>query len=91
VLKSVPETMGQTWRYLQRRGKPLSPPQTVKEQTAALFLEGAAMMYLPKVSDLAKGPQAHLRPCPHDDVVMQRQAEILAALLDLLGHPEIGL
>jgi len=42
-------------------------------------------------SELAEGPQAQLRPGSHDDVVVQREAEILAALLDLLGHAEIGL
>ncbi len=47
-------------------------------------------MDLATASELAEGPQAQLRSGTHDDVVMQRQAEIFAALLDLLGHAEIG-
>jgi hypothetical protein len=66
------------------------PASSVTDQTAALFLEGAAAGLLAP-SELAEGPQAQLRSGTHDDVVMQRQAEILAALLDLLGHAEIGL
>ena len=42
-------------------------------------------------SELAEGPQAQLGPGPDDDVIVQRQTEILAPLLDLLGHAEIGL
>ena len=42
-------------------------------------------------SELAEGPQAQLPPGTDDDVVVQRQSEILAPLLDLLGHAEIGL
>ena len=42
-------------------------------------------------SELSKGPQAQLRPSTDDDVVMQRQAEVLAPLLDLLSHSEIRL
>ena len=41
-------------------------------------------------SDLAQPPQAQLGPCPDDDVIMQRQAEILAAFLDLFGHAEVS-
>jgi hypothetical protein len=41
-------------------------------------------------SELTQGSQAQLRPGADDDVVVQRQAEILAPLLDLLGHAEIG-
>ena len=67
------------------------PASSVKDQTAALFLEGATAASLVPRSELAEGPQAQLRSGTHDDVVMQRQAEILAALLDLLGHAEIGL
>lgn len=48
-------------------------------------------MDLATASEFAETPQAQLRPGTHDDVVMQRQAEILAALLDLLGHAEISL
>ena len=48
-------------------------------------------MDLPAASELAEGPQAQLGPGTHDDVVMQRQTEIPAPLLDLLGHAEIGL
>ena len=44
-----------------------------------------------EMSDLAETAQAQLRSGTHDDVVMQRQAEILAALLDLPCHAEIGL
>ena len=44
-----------------------------------------------ETSDLAEPPQTQLRSGPDDDVVMQRQAEVFAALLDLLGHAEIGL
>ncbi|VVS96876.1 conserved hypothetical protein [Roseovarius sp. EC-HK134] len=67
------------------------PASSVKDQTATLFLEGATVMDLATASELAEGPQAQLRPGANDDVVMQRQAEKLAALLDLLGHAEIGL
>lgn len=66
------------------------PASSVKDQTAALLLEGATAGLLAP-SELAEGPQAQLRSGTHDDVVMQRQAEILAALLDLLGHAEISL
>ena len=48
-------------------------------------------MDLPATSELAEGPQAQLGPGPDDDVVVQRQSEIFAPLLDLLGHAEIGL
>ncbi len=67
------------------------PASSVKDQTATLFLEGATVMDLATASEFAETPQAQLRPGTHDDVVMQRQAEILAALLDLLGHAEISL
>jgi len=48
-------------------------------------------MDLATASEFAETPQAQLRPGADDDVVMQRQAEKLAALLDLLGHAQIGL
>ena len=67
------------------------PASSVKDQTAALFLEGAAAAGPQGTSELAESPQAQLRPGADDDVVMQRQAEILAPLLDFLGHAEIGI
>ena len=42
-------------------------------------------------SELAQSSQAQLRPGADDDVVVQRQPEVLAPLLDFLGHAEIGL
>jgi len=68
-----------------------SPRLTVTDQTATLFLEGAAAIGPDRASEFAETPQAQLRSGTYDDVVMQRQAEKLAALLDLLGHAEIGL
>ena len=68
------------------------PASSVKDQTAALFLEGAAERVDPKVgSHLAQAPQRKLLAPTHDDVVMQSQAEILAALLDFLRHGDIRL
>ena len=69
----------------------LSPRFTVKDQTAALFLKGATAGGSKGASELAEGPQAQLRPGTDDDVVVQRQSEILAPLLDFRGHAEIGL
>ena len=67
------------------------PASTVKDQTAALFLEGAAEGVDPKSGlHLAQTPQRELVASTHDDVVMERQAEILAALLDFLGHADVG-
>src|SRR3989338_3784971 len=65
------------------------PASSAKDQTAALFLEGAAVPSRKDASELAEGPQAQLGPGPDDDVVVQRQAEIPAPFLDLLGHAEI--
>ena len=42
-------------------------------------------------SELAERPQAQLGPGPDDDMIVQRQAEIPAPFVDLLGHAEIGL
>ena len=67
------------------------PASSVKDQTAALFLEGATVMDLATASKFAETPQAQFRPGTDDDVVMQRKAEILAALLDLFCHAEISL
>lgn len=67
------------------------PASSVKDQIAALFLEGAAVAGRKDASELAEGPQAQLRPGTDDDVVVQRQAEIPAPLVDILGHAEIGL
>ena len=77
--------------YLRRCGEPLSPLQTVKDQTPALFLGMVTAAGSQSAPELAQGPQAQFRPGTHDDVVMQSQAEIPAPLLDLLGHAEIGL
>ncbi len=54
------------------------------------MLEGAAAG-LQRPSELAQTPQAQLRPGADDDVIVQRQSEVLAPLLDLLRHAEIGL
>ena len=67
------------------------PASFVKDQSAALFLEGAALASRKDASELAEAPQAQLRPGTNDDVVVQSQAEIPAPLVDLLGHAEIGL
>ena len=68
------------------------PASSVKDQTAALFLEGATEGVDPKDgSHLAQTPQRKLLAPTHDDVVMQSQAEILAALLDFLRHGDIRL
>ena len=68
------------------------PASSVKDQTTALFLEGAAESVDPKgESHLAQAPQRKLLAPTHDDVVMQSQAEILAALLDFLRHGDIRL
>lgn len=65
------------------------PASSVKDQTAALFLEGATAGSQAK-SEPAQSPQAQLRSGTDDDVVVQSQAEIPAPLVDLLGHAEIG-
>ena len=49
------------------------PASSVKDQNAALFLEGAAVAKRKDASELAEGPQAQLRPGADDDVVVQRQ------------------
>ena len=68
------------------------PASSVKDQTAALFLEGAAERVDPKgESHLAQAPQRKFLAPTHDDVVMQGQAEIFAALLDFLRHGDIRL
>ena len=68
------------------------PASSVKDQTTALFLEGAAEGVDPKVgSHLAQAPKRKFLAPTHDDVVMQSQAEILAALLDFLRHGDIRL
>jgi len=68
------------------------PASSVKDQTTALFLEGAAESVDPKgESHLAQAPQRKLLAPTHDDVVMQSQAEILAALLDFFRHGDIRL
>ena len=68
------------------------PASSVKDQTAALFLEGATEGVDPKDgSHLAQTPQRKLLAPTHDDVVMQGQPEILAALLDFFRHGDIRL
>ena len=68
------------------------PASSVKDQTAALFLEGAAGGVDLKVgSHLAQAPKREFLAPTHDDVGMQSQAEILAALLDFLRHGDIRL
>mgnify|MGYP003597215243 CR=1 FL=1 len=68
------------------------PASSVKDQTTALSLEGAAESVDPKgESHLAQAPQRKLLAPTHDDVVMQSQAEILAALLDFFRHGDIRL
>ena len=68
------------------------PASSVKDQTVALFLEGAAESVDPKgESHLAQASQRKLLAPTHDDVVMQSQAEILAALLDFFRHGDIRL
>ena len=68
------------------------PASSVKDQTAALFLEGATEGVDPKDgSHLAQAPQRKLLAPTHDDVVMQGQPEVFAALLDFLRHGDIRL
>ena len=68
------------------------PASSVKDQTAALFLEGATEGVDPKDgSHLAQTPKREFLAPTHDDVVMQSQAEILAALLDFFRHGDIRL
>ena len=68
------------------------PASSVKDQTTALFLEGAAEGDNAKVgSHLAQAPQRKFLASAYDDVVMQGQPEVFAALLDFLRHGDIRL
>ena len=68
------------------------PASSVKDQTAALFLVGATEGVDPKDgSHLAQAPKREFLAPAHDDVVMQSQAEILAAPLDSFRHGDIRL
>ena len=68
------------------------PASSVKDQTVALFLVGATEgVDLKEGSHLAQAPKREFLAPTHDDVVMQSQAEILAALLDFFRHGDIRL
>ena len=68
------------------------PASSVKDQTVALFLVGATEgVDLKEGSHLAQAPKREFLAPTHDDVVMQRQPEVFAALLDFLRHGDIRL
>ena len=67
------------------------PASSVKDQTAALFLEGATAAGLVPRSELAEGPQAQLRPGADDDVVMHGDPERLGDVDDRFRHLDVGL
>ena len=68
------------------------PASSVKDQTAALFLEGATEgVDLKEGSHLAQAPQRKFLAPTYDDVVMQGQPKVLAALLDFFRHGDIRL
>ena len=68
------------------------PASSVKDQTVALFLVGATEgVDLKEGSHLAQAPKREFLAPTHDDVVMQGQPEILAALLDFFRHGDIRL
>ena len=82
---------GGTWECLRRRGKPLSPPHPSKTKPPPSSSKGQRWKVGKTLQSLPSARRAQLCLGPNDDVVVQRQPEVLAPLLDLLGHAEIGL